>query len=166
MAKAHFIPGSVAGLGITLGATGSFAQDACQPFTLAQDMNQRSVEFVDRGEAGVSPGDLRIGRVVLLDESGNEAGVMRWVTRALDSPPMEGETSHSIGEYTMLLDNGQIHWRLLGETVSPPDDVDTPSVSNPQGLVLGGTGTFSNARGNVDVSLEEGVAFAFTIRCD
>jgi hypothetical protein len=141
--------------------------DACASFTVSAG-DERSVEYLDQGDEGPSPGDLRIGRRALVDESGNTVGYHRWVLINLDAPPGSGERSEYYGNHVLNLDDeGQIYYQVLAEVVGPPENTEQASTGDYTGVVVGGTGAYSFARGTVARSFD-GVkgTFAVEIRCD
>ena len=152
---------STAVLGLNAVAAHSQTSDACAPFTVSAG-DERSVEYVDHGNEGPGPGDLRIGRRALVDEAGNTVGYHRWVLISLDAPPGSG-----YGTHVLNLDDGQIHYHILSEVVGPFHNTEQASVGDHTGVVVGGTGAYSFARGTVDRSFD-GLKGTFTIniRCD
>jgi hypothetical protein len=151
------------------GAEGAHSQtsNACAPFTVMGG-SQRSVEYLDFGNDGPGTGDTRIGRRALVDEAGNSVGYHRWVIVNLNAPPAAGERSESYGTHVLNLADGQIHYQVLAEVVKPPDDTAQVSVADYTGVVVGGTGAYSFARGTVDRSFDGGLkgTYAVNIRCD
>ena len=157
---------STAVLGLNAVAAHSQTSDACAPFTVSAG-DERSVEYVDHGNEGPGPGDLRIGRRALVDEAGNTVGYHRWVLINLDAPPGAGERSEYYGNHVLNLDEGQIYYQVLAQVVGPPEKTEQASTGDYTGVVVGGTGAYSFARGTVDRSFD-GLKGTFTIniRCD
>jgi hypothetical protein len=157
---------SIAVLGLNPVAAHSQTTDACASFTVSAG-DERSVEYLDQGAEGPSPGDLRVGRRTLVDEAGNPVGYHRWVHIILDAPPGAGERSENYGNHVLNLDEGQIYYQVLAEVVGPPENTEQASAGDYTGVVVGGTGAYSFARGTVERSFD-GVkgTFAVEIRCD
>ncbi len=153
-------------LGLNAMAAHSQTTDACASFTVSAG-DERSVEYLDEGAEGPSPGDLRIGRRALVDEAGDTVGYHRWVLINLDAPPGSGESSEYYGNHVLNLDEGQIYYQVLAEVVGPPENTEQASTGDYTGVVVGGTGAYSFARGTVERSFD-GVkgTFAVEISCD
>ena len=154
-------------LGFNTVAAGAQTSDACTPFTVMSDGSQRTVEYFDIGDEGPGAGDMRIGRRALINEAGDSVGYHRWVLIHLDAPPGPGERSESYGMHVLNLDDGQIHYQVLTEVVESPEKTEQASVGNFTGIIVGGTGGYSFARGTVDLSVD-GLksTHVFNIRCD
>jgi hypothetical protein len=157
--RALALTASVLGLNAT--AAHSQMIDACASFTVSAG-DERSVEYLDEGDEGPSPGDLRIGRRALVDESGNTLGYHRWVLINLDAPPGAGERSEYYGNHVLNLDEGQIYYQVLAQVVGPPEKTEQASTGDYTGVVVGGTGAYSFARGTVERSFD-GVKGTFTV---
>jgi hypothetical protein len=158
---------STAILGLGTVAPAAQTPDACAPFTVTSDGSQRTVEYFDIGNDGPGAGDMRIGRRALIDEAGNSVGHHRWVLVHLDPPPGSGERSESYGMHVLSLDDGQIHYQVLTEVVESPEKTERASVGGFTGIIVGGTGAYSFARGTVDLSVDGlNSSHAFNIRCD
>ena len=157
---------STAVLGLNTVAAHSQTTDACASFTVSA-ADERSVEYLDEGNEGPGPGDLRVGRRALVDETGNTVGYHRWVLINLDAPPGSSERSEYYGTHVLNLDDGQIYYQVLAEVVGPPRNTEQASTGDYTGVVIGGTGAYSFARGTVERSFD-GVkgTFAVEIRCD
>ena len=157
---------STAVLAINTVAGHSQTSDACASFTISAG-DERSVEYLDQGDEGPGPGDLRIGRRALVDEAGNPVGYHRWVLMNLDAPSGSGELSEYYGSHVLDLEDGQIYYQVLAEVVGPSQNTEQASTGDYTGVVVGGTGAYSFARGTVDRSFD-GLKGTFTIniRCD
>jgi hypothetical protein len=157
---------STAGLALNAVAAHSQTTDACASFTVRAG-DERSVEYLDQGNEGPDPGDLRVGRRALVDEAGNTVGYHRWVLTNLGVPPESGERSEYYGTHVLNLDNGQIYYQVLAEVVGPFHNTEQASTADYTGVVVGGTGGYSFARGAVERTFDgvKGI-FAVEIRCD
>jgi hypothetical protein len=153
-------------LGLNAMAAHSQTTDACASFTVSAG-DERSVEYLDQGAEGPSPGDLRIGRRALVDEAGNPVGHHRWVLMNLDPSSGSGESSEYYGSHVLNLNDGQIYYQVLAEVVGPSQNTEQASTGDYTGVVVGGTGAYSFARGTVERSFD-GVkgTFAVEISCD
>jgi hypothetical protein len=153
-------------LGLNAMAAHSQTTDACASFTVSAG-DERSVEYLDQGAEGPSPGDLRIGRRALVDEAGNPVGHHRWVLMNLDASSGSGESSEYYGSHVLNLNDGQIYYQVLAEVVGPSQNTEQASTGDYTGVVVGGTGAYSFARGTVERSFD-GVkgTFAVEISCD
>jgi hypothetical protein len=151
------------------GAAGVHSQtsDACAPFTVMGG-SERSVEYLDLGNDGPGSGDMRIGRRALVDEAGNSVGYHRWVIVNLDAPPGPGARSESYSTHVLNLADGQIYYQVLAEVTKPPQDAGQVSLDDYTGIVVGGTGAYSFARGTIARSFGGGLKGTYTlnIRCD
>ena len=158
---------STAFLGLDTVAVHSQTSAACTPPTIMSDGSQRTVEYLDFGDDGPGAGDVRIGRRALVDEAGNSVGYHRWVLMTLDAPAGSDDRAESYGIHVLNLDDGQIYYQFLSEAVRPPQNTGETSVGAYTGIVVGGTGAYSFARGTVDLSVD-GLksTHAFNIRCD
>lgn len=158
---------STAFLGLDTAAPRSQTSGDCKPPTIMSDGSQRAVQYLDFGEEGPGAGDVRIGRRAVIDEAGNSLGYHRWVLVQLDPAPGSGERSESYGIHVLNLEDGQIYYQFLSEAIRPPHDTGQTSVGAYTGIVVGGTGAYSFARGTVELSVD-GLksTHAFNIRCD
>ncbi len=134
--------------------TAATAQDpgACEPFTLVTAGGNRAVEFVDVGSDGPGPGDMRIGYRSFVDQAGNPAGHLRWITTVLNEPGDDGTPGESYEVNVALLDNGHIGFHRLIQTTNPAQDtgqiVWSPTELD-SGFITGGTGAYAGAQGVV-----------------
>ncbi|WP_419909532.1 hypothetical protein [Hoeflea sp.] len=132
----------------------------CAPFTLTSDSSTRKVRHVDAGQGGL--GDLRIGsRLVQLD--GKPKGEKHWVGMVLGS----GDDAPALFNRVWRLDDGEIHARQMVGIVSEPSDTSRPSIGDGGAVIIGGSGDYQGATGNVTVDLEgTSVTYIFDINCD
>lgn len=152
---------AVVALGLSAGGARSQAYETCAPMEIYSDGANRAVEFIDLGEAGPSVGDMRIGKRRLLDGDGNEVGQIRWTILSLNNPDEPGATIEISS--VAFLDSGKIYLKNHLEITGDIDD--TTKVSAPDlkaGIVLGGTGVFSGARGTYSVA-DDGLNALITI---
>lgn len=149
----------------------ALAQGACKPFSVKNDMTHRSVKYIDLGEEGHGPGDLRVGYMPLIDESGNTVGRHRWrltVYDALPSADAGGDAvSDSLATETLVFDDGMIFILSLPTAVRQGRKTERQSVKGYTGAVVGGTGTYAFARGTVEVNFDgDDSTISLDIRCD
>lgn len=157
--------GLISGLG-TAFASSQAAAD-CEPFSVHAG-DERTVQYLDHGESGPGFGDIRVGRRSLVDDEGNGIGYHRWLLFQLDTLTPDGEElSESFGDHVLSMDEGDIYFRILGESVAPSHETHRPTVTDFTGVVIGGTGAYKFARGTVDRSFDgHRGTFALDIRCD
>ena len=160
---------ALSGVFLAVAASTAHAQtsEACKLFTVKSDGSEYAIDYLDLGEPGHSPGDMRFGYRPFVDEAGDPAGYIRWVYFAFDGPPGSGERSETMSNGVMVRDDGQIFFHLLAEASRPSGDTDRRTIKDFEGVIAGGTGAYRLARGNVDVAFDENKAtYTFNIRCD
>jgi hypothetical protein len=156
-------------LAMALAPAAALAQQAgaCAPFTVKSGSAERSVEIVDVGEAGPTPGDMRIGRRSLTDEAGNPKGSYRWIIIGLDGAEGAQGAGESYGVHVMNLPDGQIQLQFFAAVVGAPNDPARPSVGESEGVIVGGTGAYAFARGTVRRSFDgTDATYVVDVRCD
>ena len=131
-----FLPGSALG------------QDAQQPFCGAfeAERHQDLITFINHGDEGVAPGDVRILRWQLVDQDGESIGVQHATSRVMHSD-IEGSYP-LMGASTFLFDNGILMASAFVES-RDPSDTNTSSVRPLEWFVYGGTGEFAGATGSI-----------------
>jgi len=116
----------------------------CGTFTVYYDPQSR--EYVDHGAEGPSTGDQRISMGHLLDEEGNQVGVVDIVTTVLTAP--EGEDQAILAIFYHAFDNGSL--TSVARTVIPnASDLNRGTPANPERPITGGSGDFAHATGTV-----------------
>ena len=148
--------------------TSLFAQQTCESFT-ARTNDDRIVTTFDAGTEGPSIGDVRVGSRALLDSDGNEVGRSRWIISPLgfddDEVPIHYEVRayhiYDDGVLAYVVPNTQPRTHLLqGSPTMIPDT---------EGIIVGGTGVFANARGTITISRTKEpieLEFKYSIACD
>lgn len=158
----------IVGLCLAVGSAFAQASDACQPFSVSSDGSQRSVTFVDAGGDGPGPGDQRIGSRALSDDDGQHAGSLHWIRTVLVNAENEGGDGEHISSIVLALHDGQIYITSHSVAQNPAQDLEQPSFSDqPSGVVTGGTGAYTFARGVAEYRFENGIlTYDVNIRCD
>jgi len=123
-------------------------QDALEPFCgeFEAVRHQDLITFINHGNEGVSPGDVRILRWQLVDQDGEPIGVQHATSRVMHS---DTEGSFPLmGASTFLFDNGILMASAFVES-RDPSDTGTSSVRPLEWFVYGGTGEFAGATGSI-----------------
>lgn len=139
------------------------AQDnaACAAFEVYPDY--LDVRLVDLGEPGMSIGDMRVGEVRLLDDTGAEVGRQHFHATVISGG---GDGTHMLlGHGDEVYANGTITWS--GSFTFADPSTQGPPADDVVVSVVGGTGDFAGANGTLTWSndaLGRRVA-SFDIRC-
>ncbi|MCP4384652.1 MAG: hypothetical protein GY798_25095 [Hyphomicrobiales bacterium] len=147
----------------------SVAMAACEPFSLIADSSGRDAAYVDVGEEGVSPGDLRVGVIPMLDESGRTVADLHWKLHILNPSVQAGDgpVPRRFSMHVLVLEDGEIHFNALPAAAQPPQDTKRRSVTSFDGVVIGGTGAYAFARGTATRTFDgEDGTLDLNIRCD
>ncbi|MEM1361313.1 MAG: hypothetical protein AAGF94_06290 [Pseudomonadota bacterium] len=111
----------------------------------------------------------RVGSRALTDSDGNEVGRARWIVEPLGFDENEQPTHYEVRAYH-IFDDGVL--AFVVPMSQPRTDLlqASPSMTPAnQGIILGGTGTFVNARGTVNTIRKTepiGLEFQYNITCD
>lgn len=140
--------------------------DQCAPFTVYSDGSERVVTYVDHAPSGKSPGDQRVGYRTIKDDADEKIGEFRWIATVVEVAGSNGGKDQTSSEGVFMLPAGSLYFvRPPAPTFVMPEKTDTVA-GRGNYIVLGGSGVFRGARGEVtrDGSIDS--PFAFDIRCD
>jgi len=120
--------------------------------------------FVDLGDVGATPGDQRVGRYALLDDDGNDMGVMHFSSIVM--PPQKGAEDPVMTTLHYAFANGTIVALSVIGLPSPADTGAGPD-HNLQYAVTGGTGDFAHVSGTLTTrTIEDGRReMSFDLKC-
>lgn len=140
------------------------AVDTCEPFSMLYDFDEISV--VDNPPSGESVGDIRNARSRLLDEQGNEVGVIYYTATAMPrSQDAADDLLPLLFHGNVILPAGTIAATgVFGRNIGSRN-VLTENLSY---AVVGGTGAFTHASGEITATLDADSGkrrFTFNIKC-
>lgn len=147
---------------VAAAAQGGIAPE-CGPFRMMLENEHR--HFVDVGQEGASPGDMRVLRMNLKDEGGNKAGTLH-ISSVLLPPVMEEGAQNVQATQHHVFENGTI--ASIAIILQPDmDNIDVEPVASYDAPVLGGTGEFIHVSGAINRSMDVdgNIWFSYDLRC-
>ncbi|MEL7526821.1 MAG: hypothetical protein AAFN16_13675 [Pseudomonadota bacterium] len=156
--------------GATLAATvvgigGAHALEACNGFTVIAPMDEtRVVAVLSEDGNDLKAGDRRIGFSPLLDRIGNAVGTVDWETQVLAGSD-EDKTRLS-SDVVLNFQDGSLFARSgIFTSEGGVVNAGTRTVSDDQVRhIIGGTGAFSGARGDITFTMQENGDAVFNVQ--
>lgn len=125
----------------------AFGAGAAEHTTLKVRQETPVLVTVDVGEAGASHGDILAFEAAIAREDGS-AGVLRGMLTTVDIPDGDDLLEDRVGQLVFDLGNGDM-LVVAGSSVYPPGSVEMATNNAQVRAVIGGTGRFLGARGQV-----------------
>ncbi|MEM7446234.1 MAG: hypothetical protein AAF414_23140, partial [Pseudomonadota bacterium] len=126
------------------GAANAQSPATCGNFQVTLELNH--IEYLDDGEEGVSAGDRRVGRFDIFSTSGEPAGDYFFASTTL--PDSDTDGFREIGTARYSFENGTVAVSTF-YTLADPSNTDRTVTQEFNYPVMGGTGDFVGASGNV-----------------
>ncbi|WP_170766203.1 hypothetical protein [Ruegeria lacuscaerulensis] len=141
--------------------------ERCEPFSVHWDQDQVTVTFIDHGAEGQDIGDRRISTGPLRTEDGKVIGEGEAETVVVNID--DNGKARMTSEVILHLPGGAIMYKAASApTVRTVDDTTGPvNASRATRMIIAGSGEFSGARGEVEVTRGDGTSrLDILISCD